>query len=529
MRYLSILLIICASLNLSAHTSFCADKNPDDTVPKPAQQVSMTFSDNVDSLLNLWFLQQYSPENDSGFVVTEFTDSIIPDFPDSVYIQRLRDLNSCIPLSFNRVVRNYINLYTQKKRELVENMLGIQDYYLPVFEEILDANQMPLELKYMPVIESALNPNAVSRAGATGIWQFMYGTGKLYKLEINSWVDDRRDPLKASLAAVNFMKDLYAIYQDWILVVAAYNCGPGSVNKAIRRSHGKKDYWEIYYHLPRETRGYIPAFIAANYVMNYYPEHKLVPRKPENLPVFCDTIHIHEQLHLKQVSEVLNIPMEVIHKLNPQYRRDVIPGVNGKSYVLRLPADQVNRYIDLEDSILNYKDSIFFDPAILSRTPSRYSDYIPNPPTKDHAKVFYTVKQGDNLGYIAQWFNVSLADLKYWNKIRRNIIHEGRQLVIYIPKAKASYYREFDKMSFDDKRKATGKPVVVPANTAKNTIQPDTIDDGYIYYTVKSGDTIWGIAQKYEGVTNHDIMQLNGLMSARSIYPGQKLRIKRKA
>jgi membrane-bound lytic murein transglycosylase D len=483
---------------------------------------NITASHNIDSLVNLWFNKQMSPGNDTSFIVEEFSDSLfIPDFPDSVYIERLAKMPLLVELSYNKIVRNYIHMYTHKRRDLVENMLGLSEYYFPIFEEILDAKGMPQELKFLPVIESALNPNAVSRAGATGMWQFMYYTGKMYKLEINSMVDERRDPVKASYAAVEFMLDLYDIYQDWVLVIAAYNCGPGNVNKAIRRSGGKRDYWDIYYRLPRETRGYVPAFIAATYIMNYYQEHNLSPKK-SNLPILCDTICIHDKIHLGQISEVMNIPLSELQNLNPQYRRDIIPG-NSKSYILRLPYAETTRFIDLQDSILAYKDSVYFNPEALSKAP-QYSSYNPGPPTNDHEKLIYKVKSGDNLGFIASWYGVRVSDLRYWNNIPRNTIRSGQKLAIYIHKSKANKYRDIDSMSFAQKQASIGK------KTTSSEVKPQELLKAgeYELYTVKSGDTLWDIAKLYPGITDSDIMRWNGIDNARSISVGQQLKIKTK-
>ncbi|HUW06710.1 MAG TPA: lytic transglycosylase domain-containing protein, partial [Williamwhitmania sp.] len=234
---------------------------------------SVSDNTNLDSLLSIYYQQQ---QEDTTNLMTDYKDegdSLNLDLPDSVYMHRLHNIISPLELSFNGVVKSYIKVYTQKRKDKMEEILGLSDYYFPLFEETLDAYNLPLELKVLPVIESALNPNAVSRMGATGLWQFMYGTGKLYKLEVNSFVDERKDPVAATNAACHFLSDLYNIYHDWTLVIAAYNCGPGNVNKAIRRSGGKRNYWEIYYLLPRETRGYVPAFIAATYALTYYKEH----------------------------------------------------------------------------------------------------------------------------------------------------------------------------------------------------------------------------------------------------------------
>ena len=255
-------------------------QTPNQALPDSTLEAMMLyegFSNNLDSLLNLWYIQQALDTNNFVDGVDIDSVGIHSNIPDSVYINRLAQINSIIDLPFNSIVRSYINVYTQKKRDRVEVMLGLTDYYFPIFEEILDLYQLPTELRMLPVIESALNPRAVSRVGATGLWQFMYGTGRMYKLTINSYVDERRDPIASSHAAARFLKDLYSIYKDWTLVIAAYNCGPGNVNKAIRRSGGKRNYWDIYYYLPRETRGYVPAFIAATYALTYHKEHNLNP------------------------------------------------------------------------------------------------------------------------------------------------------------------------------------------------------------------------------------------------------------
>ena len=493
------------------------------------------FDDNLDSLGNLWYVRNTTGTVQAVVPAGTVTDSAGVMIPDSVYIERLSRLPSVIELSFNRHVRNFINLYTTRRREQVGVMLGLSEYYFPIFEEIFSYYDLPTELKYCSIIESALNPRAVSRAGATGIWQFMYGTGRMYDLTINSFVDERRDPVSSTYAAARFMKNLYDVYGDWTLTIAAYNCGPGNVNKAIRRSGGKRDYWDIYYYLPRETRGYVPAYIAAAYTMNYYSEHNLVPQKV-GLPIPVDTIMINEQLHLMQVSEVLGIPIGLLRDINPQYRRDIIPG-QSKPFALKIPAEYSLKFIDLQDSIFAYKDSVYFNKAVATRSPSYYtaSRYQPEPPSANMSEVYYTVKSGDNLGYISTWFNVRLSDLKYWNNIDGTMIRSGQKLLVYVPDSKVAHYKKINEMTYTEKQKMVGKEVAAaPAEEGTNDEElpgdsDEELSEDYIYYTIRTGDTLWEIAKKYPGVTDTGIMELNNITDADKIQPGQVIKIKRKS
>ncbi len=390
--------------------------------------------EQLDSLLHQWYIQQ--PNDENNLVVNIEDDSIDGSgIPDSFYIKRLQSINSLIELPYNPIVRNFIRAYTEKKREKVEVMLGLTDYYFPMIEEILDQYQLPQELRFLPVIESALNPRAVSRAGATGLWQFMYGTGRRYNLTINSFIDERRDPLASTHAACKFLKDLYTIYGDWTLVIAAYNCGPGNVNKAIRRSGGKRNYWDIYYHLPRETRGYVPAFIAASYTYHFYRDHNLVP-KAISYPPATDTIIVNDMLHLQQIAEVLDYPIEMLRDLNPQYKVDIIPA-KGRSYVLRLPNELVGSFVEKEKEIYAYKDSVFFNQKLLV-SPSKYTASYQYEIPAGSIRYVYKVKEGDVLGSIAMRYNVSVRQLKEWNNLYKNIIRVGQRLVIYIPENTAA-------------------------------------------------------------------------------------------
>ncbi|HYW97284.1 MAG TPA: transglycosylase SLT domain-containing protein [Bacteroidales bacterium] len=499
-------------------------ENESDTLSMPGTQISSGFEDNLDSLLNLYYIQQAIQFDgaDSIYLVEE--DTLIPDYPDSVYIDRLSRIPSVIDLSYNRIVKNFIELYTRQRRERVSVMLTLSQYYFPLFEEVFDRYNLPYELRYMPVIESALNPRAVSRAGATGIWQFMYSTGRHYGLTINSLVDERRDPYKSTVAAAEFLQDLYGIYKDWVLVIAAYNCGPGNVNKAIRRSGGKRNYWDIYYYLPRETRGYVPAFIAASYVMNYYDQHNLSPVAVD-FELNSDTLMIHDKLHLKQVSEVLGIPIHQLRDLNPQYRHDIIPG-DSKTYALRIPKVQEMRFIELEDSIFAYKDSIYFNPdnMIVNPTSRHYS--IPELPSGKYTKMYYTVKPGDNLGYISMWYNVRISDLRYWNNIRSNVIRTGQKLVVFVPNGRATKYTNVNTASFAEKQRLAGQPASKPSVAA--TTVPDNPTGEFTYYTVRSGDTLWEIARKFPGVSDLEIAKTNELKYGATIKPGQVLKIRKK-
>jgi|WetSurSiteA1Bulk_404760.scaffolds.fasta_scaffold01960_2 membrane-bound lytic murein transglycosylase D len=507
-------------------TELAAISQQKDSIPSIINDTTITdlnFDENLDSLLNLYYVGQSIASNPDFWNYD--SDSLLPNFPDSVYIERLRNIPTVVDLTYNSVVRRYIEVYTRQKRSSVGVMLGLSQYYFPLFDEIFDYYDIPNEMKYMSIIESALNPRAYSRTRAVGLWQFMYGTGRLYGLTVNSLVDERRDPIKSTYAAARFVKDLYAIYNDWILVVAAYNCGPGNVNKAIRRSGGKRNYWDIYYHLPRETRGHVPAFIAATYVMNYYKEHNLKPI-PVSFPLASDTIMITRNLHMAQVSEVLGIPMQLLRDMNPQYRTDIIPGKE-KPMPLRLPLDQTAKFIDFEKDIYAYKDSIYFNPEKVITTPTAVDAHgMDEPPPGNYAKLYYTVKEGDNLGFISMWYNVRISDLRYWNNIRYNTIRSGQRLSIYVPRGSLNRYQDINDLSFKEKQARIGKTVTTNADKPAPVV---TSGKDYVVYTVKQGDTIWDIMKKYPGVTEAEIKKLNNLTDVSKINPGQQLKIKPKS
>lgn len=303
---------------------------------------------SCDSLINEWMAKKYLYPD-----TTCANPDYNPTFTTEEYQERLRRLPVVMEMPYNSVVQKFIDQYSGRLRRTVSYALGAGNFYIPIFEEALDYYGLPLELKYLPVIESALEPKAKSPAGAVGLWQFMLATGKRYDLKVNSLIDERQDPYKSSWAAARYLRDLYKIYRDWNLVIAAYNCGPTNVNKAIHRANGVRDYWTIYPYLPSETRGYVPAFIAANYIMNYYCEHNICPMKTK-IPITTDTVTIMRDLHMQQVAELCNIDVEAIQALNPQYRTQLIPGSSGPM-TLRLPTETLNTFIDLKDSVYNYR------------------------------------------------------------------------------------------------------------------------------------------------------------------------------
>lgn len=380
-----------------------------------------------DSLLSAYNNKTYLQVNNDCNM-----SDINPVYSPEVYKERLARIPSVIEMPYNEVVQQFIDRYSGRLRRSVSLMLGAQNFYMPLFEEALETYGLPLELKYLPVIESALNPNAVSRVGATGLWQFMLATGKRYGLEVNSLVDERRDPVLSSYAAAQYLRDLYKIFGDWNLVIAAYNCGPDNINKAIHRSKGEKDYWQIYPYLPKETRGYVPAFIAANYIMTYYCEHNICPMTTR-LPAKTDTVMVGRNVHLEQIASVCNIDIEQLRTLNPAYRRDIVPGATKLSAV-RLPQTEVGKFIDLEDSIYAYNAEVLFS----KRATVEVNDDVPTYTRKSSSKRSrkkarsrgrnVTVKSGQTLSEIAKRNGTTVAKLRRLNGIKGSNIRAGKKL-----------------------------------------------------------------------------------------------------
>lgn len=503
-------------------------KTAKDTISDQEIVLPESLEADVDSLLSSWFLKKYAIIDENCI-----KSSVNIDYPDSVYIQRLAALPTVIEMPYNQVVKSYITLYTEKRRELVETMIGLSAYYFPIFEQALEKAGLPLELKYLPIIESALRPDAVSRAGATGLWQFMIGTAKPLGLEVNSLIDERRDPVRSSETAVRYLKELYNIYQDWPLAIASYNCGPGNVNKAIRRSGGKKDYWEVYNYLPKETRGYVPAFIAANYVMHYYQEHNICPVLTD-LPLTTDTIQISDRIHLKQIADVLEIPMDLLRGLNPQYRKDIIPG-DTRLRTLCLPAQQAYAFIDAKDSIVNYQSEIYG-----RRTTVEPAGYYAS--TGGGSWVYHRVRKGESLSVIANRYGVSVRNLRNWNHLKNNNIVAGRRLKVYraelarkTPSKKVEKPDSITVISKDStfiaqstKEVKNETAVISPVSSKKNISTArnprNPAYDRYHYHKVTRGESLWTISQRFPGVTTNLLKKINNLHSS-SLKVGQILKI----
>ena len=385
----------------------------------------------LDSLMNLYMSRTYLDEDND----CQMKD-VNPVFAKEVYVERLSRIPAVMEMPYNEVVQKFIDRYSGRLRHSVSYMLGASNFYIPIFEEALEAYNLPLELKYLPVIESALNPTAVSRVGATGLWQFMLATGKQYGLNVNSLVDERRDPVKASYAAAHYLSDLYKIFGDWNLVIAAYNCGPEQINKAIHRSNGERDYWQIYPYLPKETRGYVPAFIAANYIMTYYCEHNICPMTTR-LPAKTDTVVVNRNVHLEQVAAVCNIDIEQLRALNPEYRRDIVPGATEPS-ALRLPQTEVGKFIDNEEAVYSYKaDQLVARRAVVevnedkpaaTGTKSRTTTRSRKTSAKTSGARTVTIRSGQTLSEIARKNGTTVAKLQKLNGIKGTNIRAGKKL-----------------------------------------------------------------------------------------------------
>lgn len=456
----------------------------------------------TDSLLDIWYAHQMAQEaEDEMFDMdsVRFESNV----PDEVYIERIKKMNSFIQLPYNEIVRNYIIMYSEKMHKRMPHMLGICKYYMPIFEEIFDRYGLPVELKAMAIIESAMDPRAESRVGAKGMWQFMYQTAKIYDLHVDSFVDERMDPIKSCDAAAQYLLDAYNMFGDWSLAIASYNCGAGNVRKAIKRAGGSRKFWDIWEYLPRETRSYVPAFVGALYTLEYYKEHGLKP-EAVGMPSGIDTLVINKQLHLRQVSELTGAPLEQLKNLNPQYRHEIIPG-HEREYILRLPYQYTSSFIENEDTLYKHRAEVYFDPVAIKKIKDE----------GDGVRIIYKVKNGDYLGKIASKHRVSVAKIKKWNKLKNDNIRVGQKLVIYRGGSGPSTPEPETNSSSSSAKVQTQTKTPAKTSAAAQT---------QCTYTVKSGDTFYSIAKNYSGVSAQNIMDHNGLSSSK-LKPGMVIKI----
>ncbi len=448
-----------------------------------------------------------------------FLPNFIPTYPDSVYYYRMQrlDVESPMELTYNPYVRMFIDMYANRKRGTTSRVLGLSQMYFPIFEQQLDKYNIPLELKYLAIVESALNAKARSRVGAGGLWQFMYYTGKVYGLEVSSYVDDRNDPLKATVAACKHFNDLYNIYHDWLLVLAAYNSGAGNVNKAIRRSGGKMTFWEIMPYLPRETRDYVPAFIAVNYVMAYSNEHNIYPVMPKILFHETDTVAVHQPLTLGILADKLKLTNTDLEFLNPTFRTGFIPATPANPFYIRLPQKSIADFINNETSLYAYYQLKGYDPNQFKATDNADYDVI----TK---RITHKVRKGETLATIARKYDCSSSEIKKWNKLKKSSVYKGQALKIYVQTRQPAVEAKTPKTSPGSQELASGPDtlntetvVVKTANPTTSTIVKPK------YHIVKKGESLGKVAAKYH-VTTKNLLAWNKLKS-NNLMVGQKLRV----
>ncbi len=418
----------------------------------------------------------------------------VVDLPTDTLKARLALMNEKTPfnISYNPSLESVIKSFLVRKKDLMQRMITASQFYFPLFEQELDNNDIPLEIKYLAIIESALNPRARSRVGAKGLWQFMYGTGKMYGLDVSSYVDERHDPILATKAACKYLAKLHDIFNDWDLALAAYNSGPGNVNKAIRRSGGYTNYWNIRRNLPRETAGYLPAFLATMYIFEYADEHGLQYKKAERPYFETDTVHVKNLITFDQISKLVDISTEELEMLNPAYKLNIIPKVKGKQYALRLPVTKIGKFVNNEEAVYAYAKK---ELDSLEKPLPKFID------TKN--QIRYKVRSGDYLGKIAERYGVGVSQIKRWNGLRSNNLRIGQRLTIF-PR----------------------KPYIPKQATKKSTTKSasGTVAGGAKVHTVQEGDSLWTISRKYPGVSIENLREWNGL-SSNNLKPGTKLKL----
>jgi len=426
-----------------------------------------------------------------------YLDTIDKSISTELLKERLAELNSKTPfeIAYNPSLESVIQYYLKRDKKTMENLMSLSHYYFPLFEEKLDMYNIPLELKYLAIVESALNPRAKSRVGATGLWQFMFATGKMQGLNVSSYVDERMDPVLATEAACDYLADLYKVFGDWGLVLASYNSGPGNVSKAIRRSGGEKDYWKLRRHLPRETAGYVPAFLATMYLFEYAKEHGYQPYEPRVTYFETDTIKVKQLIKFEHITRVTNIDTELLEFLNPSYKLNIIPFIKDEDYYIRLPLVETGVFVANENLIYNYAEEAILAEAEEKKSLPEYAE------AED--KVRYRVRSGDYLGRIAEKYGVGVSKIRRWNNLRGNNIRVGQYLTIYPRKPVAS------------------NPVNNEKTTSKTNPKEKASEK---YYTVRSGDSLWSISKKFPGITVKNIQKWNDI-SGNKLKPGMKLKV----
>lgn len=473
----------------------------------------------LDSMQLTKFFTCNSYFSDSCFFdASNYKTNHVPYFDDLVYEARLAmlDVKTPFDLVYNNAVKAYISLYADKRRNLVSRLLGMSQIYFPMFEEKLSKYNLPLELKYLAIVESALNPIAVSKSGAAGLWQFMYPTGKMFGLEINSYVDDRKDPLKATEAACHYFTYLYAMFGDWQMVLAAYNCGPGTLNKAIRRSGGKKTYWEIRPYLPTETQSYVPAFIAVNYIMNHTLQHNLLPIPVKQSYFFADTVQVKQPLTFDAVSSVLNISMEDLVYLNPSYKLKKVPAF-GQFNALYLPAGKIGSFILNENAIYAYRKA-----GEISRDELLYAAKKTENITTRHK-----VRKGEKLISIAKKYHCSVTDIKTWNKLKQNTVKTGTILYVYNINKNESKNSPIvsENVAVSDTLKNKTEQVNNGSAASSAMMDEKQITEKTTYHVIQKGDTLWNISNKYKMSSVGELMRINNLHKNYKLIPGTKIKV----
>ncbi|MCQ2275540.1 MAG: LysM peptidoglycan-binding domain-containing protein [Bacteroidales bacterium] len=530
--WLLLLLNVLFLCNINAQSNVVKDTAKNEETTQVSKDLEIFTNKEVkimDSLLNVWYIQNELAKKNS-ILSTLKDDTTAYDNNDSLIFNRLSKIVTEVPLAYNNRVKRFIELYSVQRQRSSSVILGLAQYYYPWMKQIFDKYDVPEEIIYITIIESALNPIAVSPAGATGIWQFMYGTGKLYGLEVNTYVDDRRDPYKATDAAARHFRDLYNIFNDWGLAISAYNCGAGNVRKAIQRSGGKTDFWGVCPYLPKETQNYFPAYIGALYMMNYHNLYGITPA-PLTFPTNVDTVMIDKELHLAQVAEVMGLDLKDLTTLNPQYKRNIIPAFNGKQYPLRLPANEVVRFIALKDTIQKYHYDEYFNvtkdlnKVVATDTNSNGEVIVQTTPNKYH-----TVRKGETLGRIASKYGLTVSKLKSMNRLHSNYLRVGQRLLVkkgttitkpapVVAKDTTKTVKDSIPVTNPDTTQVVVKKETTPT-TPKTSTPKETI------YIVKKGDTLSSIGRKY-GKTAQQLAKYNNLRNENSIQVGQKLKIPR--